>query len=426
MTGEDLLRMSDDLETYLAGYDELLGRIENREHLRRFARGQLGPIERKSLEPIADAEGVPPRTLQFFFSRYAWDEGGVRDSLQRKVACEYGDEEGIFIVDETSDAKKGEHTAGVSRQYCGETGKIDNCIVTVHLAYAHRDFRALLDGELFLPECWNPDPQDAAVTEKRRKAGIPDGVAHESKPVMALGQLRRATGNGVPGRWVTADENYGGKPWWRSAVSGIGLRYVTEVPRNTHGWTKKPGMELPAYSGRGRRPTKTRPTTRARSVEVLGREALRFRGWTRFRVHDTEKGPEVWEFKATSFWEQSDEAPKKLQRLLVARNVRTGEVKYFLSDAPGDVPVRALVRVAFSRWRIERCFEDAKGELGLNHAEVRKYRAIHRHLILTAANYFFLQDWMLKHRRGSKGGTSRSARWPTRSRTSSRARSRAS
>ena len=112
------MEIADDLETYLEGYDGLLGRRENREHFRRFARGQLGPIERKTLEPIADAEGVPPRTLQFFFSRYAWDEHGVRNELQRQVAAAYGDDDGVFIVDETPDAKKGEHTAGVSRQYC--------------------------------------------------------------------------------------------------------------------------------------------------------------------------------------------------------------------------------------------------------------------------------------------------------------------
>jgi len=420
------LKMTDDLDTYLEGFDDLLGRRENREHFRRFARGQLGPIERKSLEPIADAEGVPPRTLQFFFSRYAWDEGGVRDSLQRKVAASYGDEDGIFIIDETSDAKKGTHTAGVSRQYCGETGKIDNCIVTVHLAYAHGDFHGLIDGELFLPECWDPDPANASVTTKRREAGVPDDVVHESKPAMALRQLRRARENGVPGRWASADEGYGSKPWWRREVDAMQVRYVVEVPRNTHGWTKRPRMTIPAYSGRGRRFTKARPSAKALPVETLAREGLRRRPPKRFRVHDTRKGPEVWEFKATSFFEQSDGAPKKMQRLLVARNVRTGEVKYFLSNAPADVPLGNLVRVAFSRWRIERCFQDAKSELGLNHAEVRKHRAIHRHLVLTAVNYFFLQDWMLKARGRREKGGSPSANAPTRCRTSSRERSKAS
>src|SRR5438105_1097531 len=119
MTGEDLLKMADELENYLASYDGLFGRSESREHFRRFARGQLGTLERKSLEPMADAERIPARGLQQFFSQYGWDEGGVRDALQEKIAQKYGGPSGVFIIDETSDAKKGECTAGVTRQYCG-------------------------------------------------------------------------------------------------------------------------------------------------------------------------------------------------------------------------------------------------------------------------------------------------------------------
>ena len=115
MTGAQLLAMTDDLEEYLATYDEMFGRSESREHFRRFARGQMGPVERKSLEPIADSEGVPPRGLQQFFTQYQWDEEGARDELQRKVAAKYGGEDGVFVVDETSDAKKGDQ-ASVSRR----------------------------------------------------------------------------------------------------------------------------------------------------------------------------------------------------------------------------------------------------------------------------------------------------------------------
>jgi len=139
MTGEELLNETVALEQYLATFDELFGRSESRAHFRLFARGQLGPIKRKSLEPIAAAEKVPPRGLQQFFSEYHWDEGGARDQLQKKIAQKFGGDEGMFIVAETSDAKKGEWTAGVARQYCGESGKIDNCIVTVHVAYARDD-----------------------------------------------------------------------------------------------------------------------------------------------------------------------------------------------------------------------------------------------------------------------------------------------
>lgn len=403
MTGKELLHLADDLEEYLASYDELFGRAESRAHFRLFARGQLGPIARKSLEPIADAERVPPRALQQFFSEYRWDEDGARDRLQTKVAQKYGGADGVFIIDETSDAKKGELTAGVARQYCGESGKIDNCIVTVHLAYARGDFHALLDGELFLPERWNPDPGNHAIQEKRRRAGIPESIVHESKPQIALRQLKRAKVNGVPGCWVSADEGYGGKPWWRKAVAQEGYSYVVEVPKSVMGWVREPKLSTPRYRGAGR-PCKARMTLSARTVEGLATLAngWRFKKWERFRVHDTQKGPEVWEVKAGRFWEQGKNAPAGVQWLLIARNVRTEEIKYFVSNAPEDTLLKTLVRVAFSRWHVERCFQDCKTELGLNHAELRNYKGLHRHLILTAINYFFLQDRLEIYKREKK------------------------
>jgi SRSO17 transposase len=192
---------------------------------------------------------------------------------------------------------------------------------------------------------------------------------------------------------VSADEGYGGKPWWRKAVAAEGYWYVTEVPKSTKGWVHKPQLKTRGYGGRGRRPI-ARPTTAALTVEALNsaRSGLRFKPRKPFRVHDTEKGPEVWEVKAGRFWEHGPNAPAQVQGLLIARNVRTDEVKYFLSNAPEDVLLRVLVRVGFSRWHVERCFQDCKSELGLNHAELRDYRGLHRHLILTAINYYFLQD----------------------------------
>ncbi|MFH1707796.1 MAG: transposase, partial [Planctomycetota bacterium] len=159
---------------------------------------------------------------------------GVRDRLQRKVTLEHGGADGIFVIDETSDAKKGAHTAGVARQYCGESGKIDNCIVTVHLAYVRGEFHALLDGALFLPEAWDWNPKDPPVMKRRAAAGIPETVRHETKAAMALRQLRRALSNGVPGRYVTADEWYGSKPWWRREVDAMGLTQCSWKLKSCH------------------------------------------------------------------------------------------------------------------------------------------------------------------------------------------------
>jgi SRSO17 transposase len=223
---------------------------------------------------------------------------------------------------------------------------------------------------------------------------------------MALRQLQRAKANGVPGRWVSADEAYGGKPWWRKAVAAEGYWYVVEVPRDTMGWAREPRLQVPAYQGKGKPPKKARPATGALSVEALSRSTrgLRFKKWQSFHVHNTQKGPEVWEVKAGRFWEQGPNAPATAQWLLVARSVRTGEVKYFLSNAPEDTLLCTLVRVAFSRWQVERCFQDCKSELGLNHAELRNYRGLHRHLILTAINYYFLQDRLGLWRREKNSG----------------------
>ena len=402
LTGDELLNASSDLERYLQSYDSLLGRVENREHFRRFARGQLGPIQRKSLEPIADAEGANPRTLQFFFSQYKWDQVAVWARLRQHVAEQYGGPGGVFIIDETSDAKKGEYTPGVAPQYCGESGKIDNCIVSVHVAYARDGYQGLIDGELFLPESWNPNPDDPEVQEKRRRAEIPDDVVHEDKPTMALRQLQRAVNSGIEGSFTTADEGYGGKPWFRERVASMKLTYVFEVPKSTQGWTHEPRVIPPPKRKRtGGRPPGPRFSQIGRyRVDKLTahRRGLRFLPWKRFKVHDTEKGPEVWEFKAAPFWEHSDGRPRELdQLLLVGRNVRTKDIKYFLSNAAPDTPIETLIYIAFSRWRVERCFQDCKTELGLNHAELRTYQGLHRHLALTAVNYFFLQDWMLKH-----------------------------
>ncbi len=136
----------------------------------------------------------------------------MRSRLHRTVARKLGGPAGVFVIDETSDGKKGKHTAGVDRQYCGESGKVENCIVSVHLGYARGDFRSLLDGELFLPESCYPDPGNPEVQERRRRVGIPSDVGHVSKPALGLRLLRRALGNGVPGRFVVADEAYGDKP----------------------------------------------------------------------------------------------------------------------------------------------------------------------------------------------------------------------
>jgi SRSO17 transposase len=407
MDADTLLRIRPALTEYLHEFDSCLGRVSNRNHAAVYVVGQLSDLDRKSIEPMADAAGVPPRTLQEFLGLLKWDESAARDRLQRRVARRHGHVHSIGIIDETTCVKKGDQTACVQRQHCGAAGKLENCVATVHLGYAAEDFHTLLDGELFLPEGW------AADAERRRRAGIPEEAAYRPKWRIAGEQIRRALGNGVRFTWLTFDEGYGGKPPFLREIDALGQHYVAEIPRSFVGWTVEPEVLRRAHArdrqaGRPRRwpRLKVRNPSPAQVRRILRHSSiLRKRPWKRYRVKDGEKGPMVWEAKRLAFWiKNEDGLPSRPHHLLIARNVlNPPEVKFFLSNAPESTNVETLLLVAFSRWRIERCFEDGKTELGLDHFEVRSWLSISRHLILTAVSHLFLSEFRQEHG-GEKSG----------------------
>lgn len=407
MDAATILRIKPALTEYLHEYDGCLGRATNRGHLAAYVTGQLSDLDRKSIEPMGDAAGVPPRTLQEFLGLLKWDESAARDRLQRRVARRHGHPHSVGIIDETGMVKKGDLTAGVQKQYCGAVGKLENCVVSVHLGYAADDFHTLLDGELYLPKAWDAD------AARRRKAGIPDDATYRPKWQIGLEQVRRALSNGVRFAWLTFDEGYGGKPPFLRALDALGQHYVAEIPASFVGWTVEPEVLHREHArdqrmGRLRKwpRLKVRNTPPAEVREILKHSPiLREQPWVKYRVRDGEKGPMVWEVKCIPFWiKDEDGLPSRPHRLMIARNVLTpDEVKYFLSNAPESAPVETLLLVAFSRWRIERCFEDSKSELGLDHFEVRHWRSIARHLILTAISHLFLAEFR-ESRGGEKSG----------------------
>jgi SRSO17 transposase len=402
------------LAKYVSRYDDCFARRDTREHLSVYVEGQLSDVPQKSVEPMALRAGIPPRTLQEFLARYKWDEDQMRRRVQEIVAREHASPRSIGIIDETSDQKKGTKTPGVQRQHCGAAGKQDNCIVTVHLGYAADDFHTLIDGELFLPESWSDD------RERCREAGIPDGMVYRPKSDIALELYDRAVGHGVRMEWLTFDEWYGGKPAFLRALDERKQKFVAEVPKSFRVWAKPPRVtNRPRRHRNGRsRPTPrvtadSRPTM---TVEEMARfhAPLRDRAWTKYRVKDGEKGPMVWEVKhARIHLKNEDGLPTKPYHLIVARNaLNPEEIKYFVSNAPKGASVQTMLLVAFARWRVERCFEDEKGELGLDHYEGRKYKGLKRHLILTTVSHLFLAK---THRelRGEKPEADGTDRVPT-------------
>jgi SRSO17 transposase len=399
MDAERIRQLRPELRRYLREFDDCFERAGTRAHLPVYVRGQLSDLPRKSVEPIALAEGVAPRTLQEFLSLLEWDELRLHDRLQELVARDHASRRAIGVIDETGCPKKGDKTPGVQRQYCGASGKIENCVVTVHLGYAVDDFHCLLASDLFLPEAWAND------RERCRQAGIPDEVVYRPKWQIALELLDRARGNGVEFAWLTFDEYYGSKPKFLHELDRRQQRYVAEVPVSFRGWLKPPRLQ-----GTGRR---LRVQRHSSSVADLLRysPALRDQPWQRFRVKDGAKGPMVWEVKHVRFHAQLEDGdPGKPGHLIVARNVlNPEEVKYFVSNVPAETSLQTLLMVAFCRWHVERCFEDEKTELGFDHFEGRKYCGLIRHQAVTAVSHLFLErirkQWGEKSRADSLPGT---------------------
>lgn len=392
MDADEIRGLRPELTRYLKRFDDCFGRPETRGHFSVYVEGQLSDLSEKSCEPIALAAGIPPRNLQEFLAAYKWDEDRARDRLREIVIREHSGPNSIAIVDETSDVKKGDKTPGVKRQWCGTLGKKENCMVTVHLGYTRGDFHCLLDGELFLPEDW------AADRERCREAGIPDDVVYRPKWQIALDLYDRACAGGVVFDWLVCDEGYGGKPAFLRKLDGCGQRFVAEVPTTFTGWIHAPKVtERPFRRGRGRGRKTPRLVAGSRpaiSVENMLKYSpeLRDQPWIRYHVKDGEKGPLVWEAKHVEITVKDENGlPGMRLHLVVARNVLDPhEIKFFVSNAPPETSVEPLLLVAFSRWRVERCFEDQKQEVGLDQWEGRRWLGLKRHLILTAVSYLFL------------------------------------
>jgi len=374
MTPEQILSLAPALDDFLCEFADCFGRSEPRGHLRRYVRGQLSNLQRKSVEPIALFNNIAPRTLQEFLNSDAWDHSRARDRVQEIVARDHQDPKAIGIIDDSGHGKSGKMTPGVQRQYCGRLGKTANCVVTVQLAFSSFDtrFRTMLDTELFLPESWSND------RDRCQKAGIPDSVVYRAKHVIALELLDRAAANGVHLEWATADIWYSQKPEFLAGLEQRNRRYVVEIPRNLQGWLYNPGEE-PRYA--------------ARDVEDLCRSAkpMTRQEWTPFHIKNTEKGPMVWKVKSTPFWLYRGGRVLGGYHLLWAYDpVHPQQEKRFLVFDPLHDKLETWLHVAFARWPVERTLEDKKSELGFSHFECRKYQALMRHLYITMVSHLFL------------------------------------
>jgi SRSO17 transposase len=349
-------------------------RAEARERAKRYLAGLLERVERKNGWQLAEHLGeAGPQGVQRLLNAADWDVDAVRDDLRSYVSEHLGDPAGVLIVDETGFLKKGTKSVGVQRQYSGTAGRIENCQIGVFLGYASATGRAFLDRELYLPQAWAQDG------ERRREAGVPDAVTFATKPQLAQRMVARAFAAAVPAAWVTGDEIYGDDgPFRRWLVAG-NHPYVLAVAGSHALW--RSGIQERADHLIAALP----PAAWAPLSAGVGSQGERLYDWACLQV-PAESGPGM------RHW------------LLARRSLSDPtECAYYRVFGPAATPVAAMVRVAGMRWAIEASFEDAKGAVGLDHYEVRKWTAWYRHVTLALLAHAYLEVTRLHAHAGKKG-----------------------
>lgn len=330
------------------------GRPEIRQRAHVYLQALLSNIPRKNGWQLAEQVGdTSPRNIQHFIGRSKWDADQVRDDLQRYVADNLGQDDGVLVIDETGFLKKGIQSAGVARQYSGTAGRIENCQIGVFLTYRSAKGHALIDRHLYLPKAWCDD------RSRCEAAQIPETTLFDTKPALACQMLKHAFRNGIPARWVTADEVYGSDSKFRETIEIQGLSYVVAISCQQR-------LFLNGYRGR---------------VDEHVR-SLQESAWKKLSCGTGSKGERVYQWTFIPFGIADANAMRK--GLLVRRSLKdTTDLAYYFTYARSRTRVQHLVRIAGCRWSVEECFEQSKQETGLDEYEVRSWHAWYRHITLS-------------------------------------------
>jgi SRSO17 transposase len=351
------------VEEFAEGFARIAGRFSRREprlQARSFLLGVLSDVDTRSCWQLAEQAGdTSPQAMQRLLGEAVWDADAVRDDVCGYVVDAIGDPGGVLILDDTGDLKSGVHTVGVQRQYTGTAGRIENAQVSVFLAYATPAGRALIDRAVYLPASWIGDPARCAA------AGIPDNVTFATKITIGRQMLDRAHAAGVPAAWATADEFYGGDRGLRRDLQARRLGYVLAIAKSHR-------VNIGGLHG----------TARGDYIAAtLGKKA-----WNRHSAGDGAKGHRDYDWAWVAVIPPVDEATG-FHWLLIRRRITDGELAFYRCYAPAKVGLPALVRVAGTRWAVETCFQNAKGAVGLDQHQVRRWDSWHRYttLVMLAA-----------------------------------------
>jgi SRSO17 transposase len=416
LTPEEVAPLAEELVAYAEHFAPLFYRREQRDWATLYLRGLLtADVPRKNVEAMAlRLMGAGPhaerqvRALQQFIGEGRWDDEALLAEHQRLVNETLGEEDGVLIVDGSDFPKHGRHSVGVAPQWCGNTGKKDNCQAGVFLGYASRKGATLLDRRLYLPESWFGEDYQTLWQACR----IPDETPFQTKHELAAQLVEKVMASErLKARWVVCDEGYGDAPAFLQRLAGAGLWYLAEVPRDTKVW---PLLETDGQTERRRPSSWVPPQTRSRKGPAPRRERLHpaspakvtveelakqwpASAWQRFRLLEGHKGPLVADFLVLRAVLPLDRLPGSEVWVVIRRKVsdpaEEPEWKFYLSNAPLETELSTFVRVSGMRWPIETCFAECKGELGMDQYELRFWRGWHHHMTLVFLAHHFLVRW---------------------------------
>jgi SRSO17 transposase len=385
----DMEKLTQQLVEFHAEFSPFYGRREQHRFGLAYLRGLLSDLERKTAEGISllllDQSAV--RRLQSFMTNYHWDHLGMLHAYQEALArliYAPGDE-GMVNVDSSEFTKKGKESVGVSRQYCGNMGKVENCQCGVFVGYASERGYGLVDCRLYLPEIWLTEE----YADRRHKCQIPAQIEFRTKLEIALELLEGLRTRGLfHARWIGCDCTFG-SDWGFLDEVGRHSWYFASVKSTTLVWLHKPQMRIPGYSGKGRRATKPQVISgpAVAVAEIAKGNAI---SWQWMKLSEGAKGPIMAKVARIRVIPSRDGVPRK-ECWLYIRKYPDGEIKYALSNAAKSISYRKLNRASTLRWPIEQCFQEGKEQLGMDHYEHRSWQGWHRHMLFIFLAQLFLQ-----------------------------------
>jgi SRSO17 transposase len=390
---DDIETMAKELVNFHQCFHGAYGRIEHHRLGLAYLSGLMSNAEAKSVEPIAleflDKKSV--RSMQMFMKTFRWDHGSMLRTHQEMLAELIASPEGMITIDPSDFPKKGKESVGVARQYCGAVGKVENCQSGVFVGYSSDKGYGLLNGRLYMPKSWFSKEQ-----EKRRAFNlVPEDLVFETKQQIALKLIDEVRTTGCfPAKWIGADAAFGNDIEFLDALPKE-FSYFAAIKSDTQVFTKKPKVGLPPYKGRGRRPSKPKILSgqpKPRSVsEIAKSDRL---SWKPVVVAEGAKGPIIAKVARIRIYLSRNGLPVGDQQWLFFRKSDDGKIKYAISNAPKEISLSELVKASAMRWPIEQCFQEGKGQLGMDCYEHRSWPAWHRHM-----TYVFLAlHFMLRMR----------------------------